>query len=424
MTKSSNHRLSFQAKLLRSGPERLSQPLVAPLVQSTTFVQDQLAGGSPFAYSRVGNPTVAALEQVLGELEDAPPAVCFSSGLAAETALFLAFTKAGDHVVCAKAVYGGTIRLLQQFLEPLGISTTFVDATDPLQIAAAITPATKILFLETPANPTLVLTDLEKAAQIGREAGCLVAVDNTFLTPGILQPLEYGVDLSVYSTTKLLDGHSTALGGAIVARDEKLLERLRFTRKSLGSIQTPFNAWLTLNGLKTLSIRLKRQCRTADRVARWLGENAAIESVNYPGLDSFPQRELADRQHAGLHGNVISFEVRGGYEAAVRLVKRLRLCRLVEHIGSVETLVTHAASMTHADVPRPQRLAAGISDGLLRLSIGLEPAREIIADLRQAIRGSQRTNGESKAPFGEPRFAANAALPATQSAPIGAEVRA
>ena len=414
MTKSTSNRLSFQAKLLRSGPERLSQPLVTPLVQSTTFVQDQLGGANPFAYSRVGNPTVSALEQVLGDLEDTTPAVCFSSGLAAETALFLAFTKAGDHVVCGKAVYGGTIRLLQQFLEPLGVLSTFVDATDPAQISAAITGRTKLLFLESPANPTLVLTDLAKAAQIGRAAGCFVAVDNTFLTPALQRPLDLGADFSVYSTTKLLDGHSTALGGAILARDEKLLDRLRFTRKSLGSIQTPFNAWLTLNGLKTLPIRLRRQCRSAQRVAQWLAEQTAIEAVNYPGLEAFPQRELADQQHLGLHGNVISFDVRGGYDAAVRLVKRLRLCRLVEHIGSVETLVTHAASMTHADVPRAQRLEAGISDGLLRLSIGLEPAREIIADLRQALKASQRHLSNSQAHLSESRFAENGdALPQT-----------
>lgn len=390
MTKSSSHPRSFQSRLLATGAERLLHPLVAPLVQSTTFVQDQLAGTSPFAYSRVGNPTVGALERVLGDLEDAPPAVCFSSGLAAETALFLTLVKAGDHVVCAKGVYGGTIRLLQQFLEPLGISSTFVDAEDLSQIADAIHARTKLLFLESPANPTLALTDLKQAAAIGRAAGCLVAVDNTFLTAGLQRPLDWGADLSLYSTTKLLEGHSTALGGAILARCESLLDRLRFTRKSLGSIQTPFNAWLTLNGLKTLPIRLRRQCRSADRIAQWLDERPEIDRVNYPGLKSFPQRELAERQHRGLHGNVLSFEIAGGYEAAVRFVRRLRLCRLVEHVGSVETLITHPASMTHADVPRLQRLEAGVSDGLLRLSVGLEPAREIVADLRRAIRASQR----------------------------------
>jgi cystathionine beta-lyase/cystathionine gamma-synthase len=376
--------------LLRSSADPLAHPLVAPLVQSTTFVQDQLGGVTPYAYSRVGNPTVAALEQVLGDLEEAEPAVCFSSGLAAETAFFLAYCRGGDHVVCGKAVYGGTTRLLQQFLEPLGIETTFVDATDLAAVQAAITPRTKVLFLESPANPTLVLTDLRGAARLGHAAGCLVAVDNTFLTAGLQRPLDWGADFSIYSTTKLLDGHSTALGGAVVGRNPKLLERLRFTRKSLGSIQTPFNAWLTLNGLKTLRIRLARQCRSAQRVAQWLAEQEAIEVVNYPGLADFPQRELADAQHLGGHGNVVSLEVRGGYDAAVRLVKRLRLCRLVEHIGSVETLVTHAASMTHADVPRGQRIAAGISDGLLRLSIGLEPVGEIVADLRRAIRASLR----------------------------------
>lgn len=395
MTKSSRS-LSLQSRVLRSRPETISRSLVTPLVQSTTFVQDQIHGASPFAYSRVANPTVLELEQVLGDLEDTIPAVCFSSGLAAETALFLAFCKSGDHIVCGKAVYGGTTRLLQQFLEPLGIDCSFVDATDLEQIRAAIRPETKIVFLESPANPTLVLTDLRKAAAIGRAAGCLVAVDNTFLTAGLQQPLALGADLSVYSTTKLIDGHSTALGGAIVAKDPALLERLRFTRKSLGSIQTPFNAWLTLNGLKTLPIRLRRQCRSAQRIAEWLENRSCIQTVHYPGLNSFPQQLLADEQHAGLHGNVISFEVEGGYETAVRFVKQLRQCRLVEHIGSVETLVTHAASMTHADVPRSQRLAAGISDGLLRLSVGIEPTREIVADLRQALRKAAAGNVATK----------------------------
>jgi cystathionine beta-lyase/cystathionine gamma-synthase len=311
--------------------------------------------------------------------------------LAAETALFFGLLRGGDKVICARAVYGGTTRLLEQFLAGFGVAAVFVDATDPDKMAAAIDDHTRLVFLETPANPTLALTDVEAIARAAHRRGVLVAVDNTFLTGVVQRPLDWGADLSVYSTTKLVDGHSTALGGAIVARDAALLDRLRFTRKSLGGIQTPYNAWLTLQGLKTLPLRLARQCRSAARVAQWLADHPAIEQVYYPGLPDFPQRALAERQHRHLHGNVLSFEVRGGYETAVKLVCRLKICRLVEHVGSVETLVTHSASMTHADVQPQQRRAAGISDGLLRLSVGLEPWREIVRDLRQAIAHAVRS---------------------------------
>jgi len=252
------------------------EPLVTPLVQSTSYCREGIGSGAVDSYSRVSNPTVRVLEKALGDLEEAPPAVSFSSGLAAETALFLALLRSGDHMVCSRAVYGGTTRLLQQIVAPFGVETSFVDTTRVGAVSAAVRRNTRLIFIETPANPTLEVTDIEATAAVAREFGAALAVDNTFMTGVLQQPLTWGADASVYSTTKWIDGHSAALGGAVVSRDEKLLERLRFIRKSTGGIQTPFNAWLTVQGLKTLPLRIRRQSETAQEVANWLVEQAGF----------------------------------------------------------------------------------------------------------------------------------------------------
>lgn len=368
------------------------QALTTPIVQSTTFCRSGVGSNPTHQYSRVSNPTVAVLEDALGQLENAPPARCFATGLAAETALFLAVLKAGDHVVCGRSVYGGTVRLLREVLPALGIEATFVDTTDVQDVRRAVRGNTRLIFVETPSNPVLEVSDIRAIAAIAREADALLAVDNTFQTAVLQQPLDLGADVSVYSTTKFIDGHSLALGGALVSRDQALLDRIGFIRKCTGAIQTPFNAWATINGLKTLPLRLARQSETAHTIARWLAEHPSIEVVNYPGLATDASRELAERQHTSVlggtkpvHGAVLSFEVRGGVEAARRVAEALSLCTLVEHVGSVETLITHPATMTHADVPAEQRRSCGIADGLLRLSVGLEPAGAIIADLERAI---------------------------------------
>ena len=364
--------------------------LVTPIVQSTTYVQDEVGINKGHAYSRVSNPTVTELERRLGALEGAPPAVCFGTGLAAETALFLATLRAGDHVVCGDAIYGGTVRLVRQLLSELGISGTFVDTSDPANVERAITPRTRLVFIETPANPTLKLTDIAAIARITKKAGVLLAVDNTFLTPVLQRPLDLGADVTVYSTTKHIEGHSTAIGGSVLSRDEKVVERVRFIRKCTGSIQAAFQAFLTGRGLSTLPLRIERHSRNAQRVAERLASNPLVSAVNYPGLKSHPQHDLALRQHAKiggevLHGGVLSFEVVGGAEAGVKVLNSVRLCSLVEHLGSVETLITHPVSMTHADVPREQRLEVGITDGLIRVSVGIEDVADIIEDLERAI---------------------------------------
>ena len=370
--------------LLRSdsgGP----QPLVESVCQSTTFVQNELSGQEKCTYSRVDNPSVAALESALGRLENAPPSVCFSSGLAAETALFLTLLRAGDHVVLSQAIYGGTVRLIRELFAGLGIEATFVDATRPENIAEAIGDNTRLVFIESPANPTLCLNDIQAISQITKSCGIPLAVDNTFLTPILQQPLDLGADISVYSTTKHIEGHSSALGGAITSRDPELLDRLRWVRKSTGTIQTPQNAWVTLRGVKTLALRIRQHSTNAQRVAETLAADERFTLVNYPGLPTHPQHALAARQHLQGHGGVISFEIEGGYAATCRLLKAVRICTLVEHIGSVETLLTHPASMTHADVPAEQLRAVGLTPGLVRLSVGLEDPHDILNDLFQAV---------------------------------------
>ena len=382
-------------------PKRRSGPIVAGLVQSTTYHQSEIGGHVGHAYSRVSNPSVDEVETVLGALENAPPAVAFGTGLAAETALFLAILRAGDHAVVGDAIYGGTVRLFRQVLNELGITSTFVDTADPANVEKAITPRTKLVFIETPANPTLKLTDIGAIAAITRKAnggaGVPLAVDNTFLTAVLQRPLDLGADISVYATTKLIEGHSTACGGAIIARDEKLLEKIRWIRKCTGGIQAPFNAWLTTRGIKTLPLRVRQQARNAQIIAEWLAQNPHVAKVNFPGLAGFPQADLAHRQHReGLHGSVISFEVVGGAVAGKRVLEGATVCSLVEHVGSVETLLTHPVTMTHADVPPEQRKLAGITDGLIRLSVGLEEPEEIIADLEQAIEAAHAVDAAVK----------------------------
>lgn len=370
----------------RREPRRKSGPLVGAIAQSTTWAHRAVGECDGPTYARVGNPTVDELELVLGALEDAPPAACFASGLAAETALFLALLRDGDHAVVGEAIYGGTVRLFRQVLAPLGIVATFVDSSDPGAVASAITPRTKLVFIETPANPTLRLTDISAIAKIARFARVPLAVDNTFLTAVIQRPLDLGADISVYSTTKHIDGHSCALGGAIVSRDPDLLERIRFIRKATGNIQAPFNAFLTTRGVKTLPLRIRAHSEAALEVARVLAADPRVERVHYPGLPDFPQAALAARQHTGgLHGGVVTFEPKGGKEAGRALLNAVKLCTLAEHVGSIETLITHPATMTHADVPIEQRLRVGITDGLVRLSVGLEDPAQIIADLDQAL---------------------------------------
>jgi cystathionine beta-lyase/cystathionine gamma-synthase len=364
--------------------------IVAPLIQSTTYIQPAIGQHRGYTYSRAANPTVAALERLLGALDDAPPAVAFGTGMAAISTLVFALCRAGDHVVCSEVIYGGTVRLLRNLLADLDIRTTFVDATDPLAIEQAIEQRTRLVLVETPANPTLVLTDIAACAAVCRKAGVTLAVDNTFLTAVQQRVFELGADVVIYSTTKYYDGHNATVGGAVLSRDERLLERLRFVRKTLGCSQKPFEAWLTLQGVKTLPLRLARQSATAFEVASYLERHERVTRVSYPGLQSFPQHALALRQQRGF-GGLLSFSVQGGAAACPTLLSCLQLISLAENLGAAESLATHPVSMTHGDVPANDRERLGIDDGLIRLSIGLEDPAAIIADLEQALARSHET---------------------------------
>lgn len=384
---------SIRTRAIHAGlePDPATGAILAPIHQSATFVQEAVGVHKGFTYTRSGNPTVAALERVLGALEDAPQAACFGTGLAAIHALFLSLLRSGDRAVVSEVVYGGTVRLARRFLEGLGIEVRFVDTTDLAALEDALRVETKLVLVESPANPTLALTDLAAAAAAAHEAGALLAVDNTFLTPALQQPLELGADVSVYSTTKYVEGHNATLGGALVARDERLLERFRLAQSTLGSPQSPFEAWLTLRGVKTLELRMREHSRNALEVARFLESHPAVARVAFPGLDSFPQRALAQRQQQDF-GGMIAFELEGGAPAGVRLMNALELCSLAESLGAVETLVTHPASMTHAALEREERERLGIGDGLVRLSVGLEDPADLIEDLRRGLEGAPKAS--------------------------------
>lgn len=362
--------------------------LVPPLVQSTAFAQRGLGDPGPHTYSRTSNPTVACLEEALGALEDAPPAVAFASGMAAITALVLTLARAGSEIVVSDPVYGGTTRLLGEILEPWGIAPRPVDLTRPDTLRCALSERTSLVLVESPANPTLSLVDLRAVARTCQERSIPLAVDNTFLTPLVQRPLDLGATVSIQSTTKYCDGHNTTIGGALVSRDAALLDRLRRTRKTVGSIQSPFDAWLTLRGLTTLPYRHAQQSRTAASIARFLSVHPSVARVLHPALEGFPQRPLALQQHGDgddRHGAIVSFELQGGQDLVERFVARLRLVSLAENLGAAQTLLTHPATMTHADVVAPLRARAGITDGLLRLSAGLEDAGDLIVDLACAL---------------------------------------
>jgi len=358
--------------------------ILFPLYQTSTFVHDAVGVDKGFSYSRVSNPTVDALEKAIGALEGTPPAVCFRTGMAAIATLLLSVLKAGDHAVISDVVYGGTMRLFREVLDNLGITASFVDTSDAANVEAAITPATRIVLIETPGNPTLKLTDIEAISRITKRHSILLAVDNTFLTPILQKPLELGADISVLSTTKYIDGHNATVGGSIATRDEKLLERIRLIRKTLGTTQAPFEAWLTLQGIKTLPVRLRLHCEGATIIARWLENHPAVEYVYYPGLDSFPQKTLAEQQQRAP-GAMIAFELKAGVEATIRALNSVQLCSRAESLGGLETLITHPSSTTHADLDPELRRGLGIADGLVRLSVGLEAPEDIIADLERAF---------------------------------------
>ena len=380
--------MGFRTDQIHAGvtPDPTSGAILTPIHQSTTFVQpsveDYMATG--YSYSRSANPTVTALQARVAKLESGVASAAFSSGMAATNAVFMALLNTGDHAVVSDVAYGGTYRLATKVFARFGVDFTFADTSDLDAVRAAITERTRLVFTETPANPTLKYTDIAGVSEIATSLGVPHAVDNTFLTPYFQRPLELGADLVVHSTTKYFDGHNATVGGAVVCRTEALSEELAFVQNAAGLIMSPMVAWLTLQGSKTLSERMESQSASAMAVAEFLEEHPKVTHVSYPGLASFPQHELATKQASG-YGAMGWFEVEGGVEAGKKLMQSLRVWTLAENLGSVESLVTHPVTMTHADVEEPERLRVGITDGLVRISVGLEDVEDLIEDLAQGL---------------------------------------
>jgi len=377
---------AFATRAVHAGqePDPTTGAIMPPIYQTSTYVQPELGRHLGYEYARVQNPTREALEGNLAALEGGAHGLAFASGLSAIEAVIKTLS-AGDHVVSEENTYGGTNRMFTKVLSRLGIDFTFVDTRDPDQVREAMRPSTRLLHLETPTNPMMRLCDLEAMGQIAHEAGALVMVDNTFATPFNQRPLEFGADVVVHSTTKYLNGHSDVIGGALIVNDDALADELHFVRRSTGAVPGPMDAWLVLRGTKTLHLRMRAHNENGAAVARFLRDHPASQAVHYPGLESHPQHELAVRQMSGFTG-MVSVEL-GSAERAKRFVDRTRWFALAESLGGVESLIGVPALMTHASVAPELRDAMGVTDGLVRLSVGIEDIGDLLDDLEQALKG-------------------------------------
>jgi cystathionine gamma-synthase/cystathionine gamma-lyase len=363
-----------------------SGAVMTPIVLSSTFAQDGPGRHKGYEYSRSGNPTRNALEACLAALEGGTHGFAFGSGCGATTTLLHALG-AGGHAVSGDDVYGGTFRIFDKVMRPLGLESTFVDMTDPDHVKKALRPNTKLIWLETPSNPLLKIFDIRAIAEIGKAAGVPVFVDNTFATPILQKPLDLGATAVVHSTTKYINGHSDVVGGAVVTSDAGLAERLRFLQNAMGAVPSPFDCYLVLRGLKTLPVRMRQHVASAAALAERLTKHPSVRRVYYPGLKSDPGHALATRQMKGP-GGMISFEIDGGLARAQKMLEKLTIFACAESLGGVESLAEHPASMTHASIPREIREKIGISDGLVRLSVGLESAEDLWADVETALKSA------------------------------------
>jgi len=374
----------FATRAIHAGqaPEPATGAVAVPIYQTSTYAQEAVGVHKGYDYARTDNPTRAALETALAALDSGTHGLAFGSGMAAETTMMLTLT-AGDHVICGDDVYGGTYRLFHKVFARLGLSFDFVDTSDVDRVAAAIRPATKLIWLETPTNPMLKLADIAAISQFAQPRGILTAVDNTFASPYFQRPLELGADIVHYSTTKYIGGHSDVVGGALVMTNEELYQKLKFLQNAAGGVPGPFDSWLVLRGLKTLALRMRAHEANALAIAGFLAEHPAVDRVIYPGLAAHPQHALARRQMHGF-GGMISLVLKGGESAANKLVTRTKLFTLAESLGGVESLVELPAAMTHASVAGS---ALEVPAGLIRLSVGIEDLEDLLADLEDALAG-------------------------------------
>lgn len=369
-------------------PDPTSGAVMPPIVLASTFAQQSPGVHKGFEYARTGNPTRQTLENCVAGIEGATHGVAFGSGCAAMTTLFQTL-RPGDHIVACDDVYGGTFRILDKVFKPMGVETSWVDMTDLDRVADAFTDKTKLVWIETPTNPMLKIIDIAAVVAIARKhEGVLVGVDNTFATPCLQRPLELGADLVVHSLTKYLNGHSDVVGGVAVTSNDSLAEKLKFLQNASGAILSPFDSFLVLRGIKTLSVRMERHVRSAANLANWLTEQNGVDKVIYPGLESHPQHELAKRQMKAF-GGMISFVIAGGLPAARKFLESTHLFTLAESLGGVESLIEHPAIMTHGSVPADVRQELGIHDGLIRISVGLEDLEDLRGDLSTALKASQ-----------------------------------
>ncbi len=377
--------MGFATIAIHSGqdPDPTTGAVTVPIYQTSTYAQDGLGRHKGFEYARTQNPTRSAVEANIAALEGARFGFAFASGMAAIDAT-LRLVKAGEHVIVSDNTYGGTARLFTKILANYNIEFEFVDTSDPLNVEAALKPNTRMVFLETPTNPVMIVTDLKAVSEIAHRAGARVVCDNTFMSPYLQRPLEFGVDIVVHSTTKYLNGHSDGIGGIVVLNDETDANWIGFVQNSAGAILSPFDSWLIIRGTKTLALRMEQHDKSGRAVAAFLEEHPKVLKVYYPGSASHPQHSLAKRQQRGF-GGMVAFDV-GSLEAAKTVLESVKLCTLAESLGGVETLICHPATMTHASVDEEKRNRLGITDGLVRISVGIEDTDDIIADIDQALK--------------------------------------
>lgn len=366
-------------------PDPTTGAIMTPIYATSTYVQEKPGVHKGFDYSRTNNPTRAALEANLAALEGAAHGLAFSSGCGAADTLLGGLLAQGDHVVSGNDVYGGTYRLFKRVFEKFGIEFTLVDTSAPGEIEKAWRRNTKLLWVETPSNPLLKITDLEAACGFARRKGAVSVVDNTFATPALQNPLEQGATVVLHSTTKYLGGHSDTVGGALITNDKELWEKLKYFQNAIGATPGAFDAWLVLRGTKTLHVRVERHCSNARRIAEWLSKNREVGKIHYPGLKEDAGHKVAKKQMRDF-GGMISFELKGTLERSVKFISATRIFSLAESLGGVESLIEHPASMTHGSIPREERLKAGLGDGLVRLSVGIEDVDDLIEDLDQAMK--------------------------------------
>jgi len=374
----------FATRAIRAGqrPDETTGAIMPPIHLASTYVQPKLGEHKGYEYSRTQNPTREMLERNLASLESATNGLAFASGMAATDAVLSLF-QPGDHVICGENVYGGTHRIMKQIFQQRGMTFSFVDTRDPENIDDAITFKTKLVFVETPSNPMMHLTDLATVAELVRDRGLTMAVDNTFATPYFQRPIELGVEIVVHSTTKYLNGHSDVVGGAVVTTRGDLAERMAFYQNAVGAVPSPMDCWLTMRGVKTLPVRMRQHDASGREIAAWLADHPAVECVYYPGLPDHPQYDLASQQMSGF-GGMIAVET-GSYAKARALVENTRIFSLAESLGGVESLIGHPATMTHAGVPAEMRKEMGLSDGLVRLSVGIEDTEDLKQDLDRGL---------------------------------------